>query len=106
MFPLTRRLRVESLEDRRLLSVAAIGDVFAVNTQTDGNQMTFGQSRAAIVACDGDGDYVAVWSSEQSSGSGFDVFGQLFDSTGTPSGSQFQVNETAASQHKVPAILW
>ena len=104
MFQRSKRLRLEVLEDRRLLSVASLGDPFAANTQTEGNQLTFGQVRAPAVATDSDGDYVTVWSSDQSTGSGFDVFGQLFDSTGAAVGSEFQVNETIAADQKFASV--
>ena len=104
MLQRTKRLRVEPLEDRRLLSVAAIGDAFTANSQTSGDQLTFGQARAPSVASDSDGDYVAVWSSQEAAGSGFDVYGQLFDSTGAAVGSEFRVNETTISEQKFAAV--
>jgi hypothetical protein len=87
-----------------MLSVASIGDPFAANTQTAGSQLTYGQLRAPAVATDNDGDYVAVWSSEESAGAGYDVYGQLFNSTGTPIGTEFRVNETTASEQKFAAV--
>ena len=104
MFQRSKRLRVETLEDRRLLSVASLGDPFEANTQTVGDQVTFGQARASAVAVDRDGDYVAVLSSEESAGDGFDVYGQLFDSAGTPVGSEFRVNEMTEAQQKFAAV--
>lgn len=87
-----------------MLSVASIGDPFAANMQTAGSQLTYGQLRAPAVATDNDGDYVAVWSSEESAGAGYDVYGQLFNSTGTPIGTEFRVNETTASEQKFAAV--
>ncbi len=104
MFQRSRRLRLEPLEDRRLLSVASLGDAFTANTETSGDQLTFGQARAASVANDEDGNFVAVWSGESSESDGFDVFGQLFDSTGSPVGDEFQVNVATTSEQIFPAV--
>ena len=104
MFQRSRRLRLEALEDRRLLSVASLGDSFTANTETSGDQLTFGQARAASVANDEEGNFVAVWSGKSSESDGFDVFGQLFDSTGSPVGEEFQVNVATTSEQIFPAV--
>ena len=63
---------------------------FLVNTYTTGSQ---GVPRAAA---DASGNFVVVWQSQQDGGSGYygsyGIFGQRFGSTGTPVGSEFQVN--------------
>ncbi|MBN2477131.1 MAG: proprotein convertase P-domain-containing protein [Pirellulales bacterium] len=67
--------------------------------------MTAGQQRNAAVAMDADGDFVVVWESEESPGSGmFDVFAQRYRANGEAIGSVIQVNtETYRDQHH-PAV--
>jgi hypothetical protein len=54
---------------------------FQVNTSTAGWQ------HVPSVAIDGDGGFVVVWEDTQVSG----IFGQRYDSTGTPIGSNFEI---------------
>jgi hypothetical protein len=59
------------------------------------------------VALDSDGDFVVVWHSFGGSGTdanGFSIQGQRYDSSGTPQGSQFQVNSYTTSDQSFPAV--
>jgi hypothetical protein len=62
-----------------------LGPEFRVNTYTTGAQST------PAVTVDGAGNFVVVWHALQD-GSGSGVFGQRFDSSGVPLGSEFRVN--------------
>ncbi len=62
-----------------------LGSEFQVNTYTMGAQ------EFPAVATDPLGNFVVVWESGQD-GSDFGVFGQRFASSGTPLGTEFQVN--------------
>lgn len=55
----SRKLRVEALEVRHLLSVVPSGGEFRVNTYWTAEQLT------PSVAMDSSGDFVVVWSSNQ-----------------------------------------
>ncbi len=65
-----------------------LGDAVQVNTYTTARQ------RLPRVAADSIGQFVVVWESEGQDGSGLGVFGQQFDETGAPVGSEF-----AGQQH-------
>jgi hypothetical protein len=68
---------------------------FLVNTSTIANQMY------PSIAVRGDGAFVVVWTSEYGDGYGTGIFGRIFDSAGTPSGPDFQINTyTTASQNR------
>ena len=41
---------------------------------------------------DADGDFVVVWDSQYQDGSGYGVYGQRYNSSGSTVGSEFQVN--------------
>lgn len=70
-----------------------IAGEFRVNTETLRDQVG---ARAAI---DADGDFAVVWVAGGIPGSGSDVFGQRFNSSGAPQGLQFRANNTTlASQ--------
>lgn len=76
----------------------AVGSEFRVNSYTP-----FSQQEAAVAA-DGLGNFVVVWASAEQDGSNFGVFGQRFDSVGTPLGSEFQVNTYTTNQQREPAV--
>src|SRR5262245_10409477 len=63
----------------------SLGPEFQVNTYTTSAQ------NSPVVAADGAGNFVVVWASPHD-GSGSGVFGQRYDSSGTPLGSEFPVN--------------
>jgi len=75
-----------------------VGSEFQVNTYTTGWQ------QSAAVATDGAGDFVVVWSSAGQDGSGYGIFGQRYDSTGLPVGSEFQVNTYTPGEQRFPAV--
>ena len=83
--------------------VAASGQImvgleFQVNSYTTG-----GQSRP-IVSHGSDGSFVVVWQSLGQDGSEFAVEGQRYDSTGAPSGTEFQVNSYTTSAQVRPSV--
>src|SRR5215217_644090 len=80
----TRRLPVESLERRVLLTFAPAGGEFQPNTTIEG-----AQNRPAV-AMDGDGDYVIAWDSQ--SGYDLDVYARRYDAGGNALGDEFRVN--------------
>ncbi|HHJ19615.1 MAG TPA: DUF4347 domain-containing protein, partial [Gammaproteobacteria bacterium] len=69
-----------------------------VNSTTGSVQETSGESRGSrdAVAMDSNGNYVVVWTDSSTDGSGYGVFAQRFDATGTKQGTEFQINETSA----------
>jgi len=73
-----------------------VGSEFQVNTYTTDDQFS------PAVAFDGAGNFVVVWESVQG-GSGLGIFGQRYDSAGTPQGAEFQVN-TDTSGGLFPAV--
>ncbi len=75
-----------------------VGGEFRANTSTPGNQ------QEAAVAGDGLGNFVVVWASGGQDGSNYGVFGQRFDSVGTPFGGEFQVNTYTTEQQREPAV--
>jgi len=77
-------------------SGAKVGPEFRVNTYTTGDQS------GPSVAINSNGDFVVVWQSYQLNGG--DVFGQRFDSTATPRGSEFLVNTYTTSTQSHPNV--
>ncbi len=74
-----------------------IGTEFQVNTYT-----TYSQNRPAV-GMNAAGDFVVAWGGPHD-GSGYGIFGQMFDSTGTPLAAEFQVNTYTSSSQKTPAV--
>lgn len=56
------------------------------------------------VAKDNDGNFVVVWTDTYGDGSGYRVSGQRFSTSGSPVGSEFQVNSTTTSDQLEPAV--
>jgi hypothetical protein len=78
-----------------------VGGEFQVNTYT-----TEVQDHPAV-SPDGTGGFVVMWQSIGSSGTdrdGVGIQGQLFDSSGTPVGGEFQVNTYTTNSQRSPAV--
>jgi hypothetical protein len=75
-----------------------VGGEFQVNTYTTGAQTD------AAAAADSSGNFVVVWNSAGQDGSSYGVFGQRYDSSGTPVGSEFQVNAYTTDLQMFPAV--
>jgi len=73
-----------------------LGTEFRVNTYTTGQQL------GAHVADGLGGEFVVVWSSSGQDGSQYGLFGQRFSSTGSPTGSEFQVNSYTTGDQGAP----
>lgn len=78
-------------------SGAPRGSEFHVNTYTPGDQ------RAPSVTSDAVGNAVVVWSSGPD-GSAGGVFGQRYDASGLPRGSEFRVNTYTTAGQPHPAV--
>jgi hypothetical protein len=71
---------------------------FQVNTYTTDNQSY------PDVAMSSNGDFVIVWASEGQDGSGYGIYGQRYDSSGVPQGSELQVNTYISNDQEMPAV--
>jgi cysteine-rich repeat protein len=74
------------------------GAAFRVNTFIQGDQTM------PSVAMADDGSFVVVWSSWGKDGSGDGVFGQRYDSSGEPSGFEFQINTYTQDDQNWPVV--
>jgi len=75
------------------------GAEFRVNSYTTGSQI------APAVASDPAGNFVVVWGGYgQQDGSIYGIFGQRFDASGAPAGSEFGVNSYTTGLQFVPAV--
>jgi len=102
--PQNRRLLLESLEDRRMLSLSPNGDGSTPGGSDDIQRLTYPQCPAATVATDADGDFVLVWTADEGNGNGLDVFSQRFDASATPLADAAAVNSTTAGSQMFPAV--
>ena len=75
------------------------GSEFRVNTYTTGNQAGPG------VARDVNGNFVVVWNGNYQDGSGFGIFGQRINASGTAQGSEFRLNTYTTGNQSGPAVV-
>jgi hypothetical protein len=76
-----------------------VGPEFLANTYTTGAQ------RYPVVAAGSAGStFVVVWASGAQDGSGYGVFGQRYDASGAPLGSEFRVNTNTTADQEDPAV--
>ncbi len=78
-----RRLQLEALEPRRVLSTLVAGPEFLVNTYTASSENN------PAIDMDSNGNSVVVWQGRQGP---IAVYGQQYDATGTPVGNEFLVS--------------
>ena len=74
------------------------GNETMVNTTTVNSQQN------PAVAMDANGNYVAVWESYGTDGSGYGIYFQRYDALGVAQGNQTKVNSTTANDQRFPDI--
>lgn len=79
-------------------SGAGVGIEFQVNTHISNDQVR------PSVAMDGAGDFVIAWQSSGQDGSGFGIYAQRYDASGTPVGSEFRVNSFTTGDQTHPSV--
>jgi flagellin-like hook-associated protein FlgL len=75
-----------------------VNSEFIINAETNDEQQFPSISSLA------DGDFVATWASYDQDGSEYGVYGQRFEASGAPTGSEFQVNTYTTSHQANPSI--
>jgi hypothetical protein len=87
-----------------------VGPKLQVNTFTAGDQgyqysgCGYSDGRGQAAAGDPAGNFVVVWQSRAQDGDGWGIFGQRYDSAGTPLGAEFQVNSTTTADQRYPRV--
>jgi hypothetical protein len=79
-------------------SGAPLGPQFRVNSYT-----SYAQAYP-VVGADSAGNFVVAWTSVNQDGSQAGVFGQRFDSSGSPMGPEFRVNSATLGSQAGPAV--
>jgi len=79
-------------------SGVAQGSEFRVNTEQSGHQQT------PSLGMDSSGNFVVVWTSYGQDGSGYGVYSQRYNSSGTTQGSEFRVNSTTTAAQLAPSV--
>lgn len=75
-----------------------VGPEFRVNSYLPQNQ-----NDCQVTALAG-GGFVVVWNSYQQDGSDYGVYGQRYDATGVPAGSEFKINEYTTNTQYHPQV--
>ena len=79
-------------------SGSPVGSEFQVNSWTTSTQWY------PAIASEGNGDFVIVWEGDSQDGSGTGIFGQRFDASGGPLGSEFRINGWTTGSQRLPSI--
>jgi hypothetical protein len=88
------------IKARRFRNGVALGNEFTVNTTTLHTQMR------PAVAVDDTRSFVISWDSWHQDGSDRGIFAHRFDTSGTPAGTEFQLNTTTAYSQMRPAVKY
>ncbi len=80
-----------------------LGSEFRVNTTTAGSQ-GFASTQTQSIAMDADGNFVVTWSSSGQDGSGYGIYAQLYNASGTALGGEILVNTTTANDQQYRAV--
>ncbi|HEY9880895.1 MAG TPA: DUF4347 domain-containing protein, partial [Leptolyngbyaceae cyanobacterium] len=75
-----------------------IGSEFLINTNTIGDQIS------SSVASLSDGGFVVTWSSSGQDGSGWGIYGQRYDASGNPAGSEFPINTNTTGDQDYSSV--
>ncbi len=75
-----------------------VGDEFQVNTYTTNAQVN------PAIAMAQDGTFVIAWQSNGQDGDGTGIFAQRYNTNGTPTGNEFQVNTYTNHDQMYPAV--
>jgi len=75
-----------------------VGSETIINTTTSGNQLS------PVVAALSDGGYVITWVSAGQDGSGYGIYAQRFNASGSPVGSETLINTYTTNNQEAPSI--
>lgn len=75
-----------------------VGSEFLVNTTVENAQ------RNPAIAMNASGDAIIAWESRNQDGGGRGVYGQRYDSTGTPVGTEFLINTETSQNQDNPSV--
>ncbi|KAA3598384.1 MAG: T9SS C-terminal target domain-containing protein [Calditrichaeota bacterium] len=91
-----------------LITFCSFGIIFSqivkVDSETIANTTTTSSQKSPKIAMDSNNNFVIVWESEGTDGSGYGIYAQLFSANGTKSGSEFKVNSTTSNDQRFPSI--
>ncbi|TQV80813.1 Ig-like domain-containing protein [Denitrobaculum tricleocarpae] len=68
------------------------------------DEFTTGDQTGIDVAALPDGGYVAVWTTDKGTGTGFDVYAQRYDAQGAKVGGEFRINSHTANTQFAPRV--
>ena len=89
---------------RAILAAMALASAYCPGARAEFpiNSTTVGNQGLPAIGMAASGEYVVVW--QHGLGLGADVFGQRFDATGSPVGSEFAVNTFTTDRQILPAV--
>ncbi|WP_173977550.1 DUF4347 domain-containing protein, partial [Magnetospirillum sp. LM-5] len=88
---------------------AVIGRVYnssltAITGEIQFNQFTTSEQWMPSLAGLSNGTFVATWMSYTQAGAEYEIMGRLYDSSGTPLGSEFIINQATAGDQEGPSV--
>lgn len=74
------------------------GTEFRVNTWITQSQL------APAIAMEADGDFIITWQSKSQDGSGYGIYAQRYNASGTPQGTEFRVSTRTTNDQSSPSV--
>ena len=77
-----------------------------VGSETRVNEVVTGNQRDPAIAVGLGGEFMVAWESEGQDGDGYGVLARIYDASGTPKGSEFQVNTNTTGDQCNPDVSY
>lgn len=87
-------------------SVALVITGTPVGGETLVNVTVVGHQQNPAIALGANGEFMVVWESEGQDGDGYGVYARLYDSAGSPKGSEFRVNSETVGDQRYPSVAY
>ncbi|MEM6697784.1 MAG: hypothetical protein AAF599_05275 [Bacteroidota bacterium] len=82
----------------------AYSQVSTIGAETQVNTTTTNSQQNPAIAVDLNDNFVIVWESLNQDGSGYGIYAQRYNSSGTAVGSETQINTTTSNDQRFPAV--
>lgn len=87
-----------------LLATFSYSQVSTIGAETQVNTTVANSQQNPVISLDANGNFVVVWESLNQDGSGYGIYAQHYNNTGTAVGGETQINTTTGNDQRFPAV--